>query len=95
MKAIPSLPTVAKNDPSAEKEMLLIEPWQICHLAIGLLCKSKIEGEIRTFHRDLIVLNQISATTRKIALKGEWAKTIVKLLKVQILQVGMQVNRST
>lgn len=39
MKQIPSLPTVAKYSPSVEKEKLLIEPWQICHLAIGLLCE--------------------------------------------------------
>lgn len=35
---IPSLPTVAKHAPSVENVMLLIEPWQICHLAIGLHC---------------------------------------------------------
>lgn len=38
---LPSLPTVAKYVPSAEKEMLLIEPWQICHLEIGLLYQKK------------------------------------------------------
>jgi len=38
---IPSRPTVAKYAPSIEKEMLLIEPWHICHLAMGLLCKSQ------------------------------------------------------
>ena len=35
---IPSLPTVAKNTPLTEKAMPLIEPWQTCHLAKGLLC---------------------------------------------------------
>lgn len=39
MKRIPSLPTVAKYTPSVEKATLLIDPWQICHLAIGLLCQ--------------------------------------------------------
>jgi hypothetical protein len=36
-KEVPSRPTVAKYAPSGEKEMALIEPWQTCHLAIGLL----------------------------------------------------------
>lgn len=37
-KQVPSLPTVAKYVPSGEKEIALIEPWEICHLATGLLC---------------------------------------------------------
>jgi len=40
-KNIPSRPTVARYAPSIEKEILFIEPWHICHLAIGLLCKNQ------------------------------------------------------
>lgn len=35
---IPSRPTVARYMPSSEKARPLIEPWPMCHLAIGLLC---------------------------------------------------------
>jgi hypothetical protein len=46
LKYIPSRPTVAMYVPSAEKEILLIEPWHICHLAIGLLCNSHLKKKM-------------------------------------------------
>lgn len=48
IKRIPSLPTVAKYTPSVEKATLLIDPWQICHLAIGLLCQKVNELNKKT-----------------------------------------------